>query len=76
MPSTEPDIPAIVADLTPEQREWITSPERFENAQESELSNGDPVWDALAHIGVADYWTDRLTKLGLTVLAALRSTAP
>ena len=65
------DAEQIADSLSEAQREWVLSPEREVFEVTGWHSGDEPEWDELARIGVSDFYTDRLTPLGLEVRKAL-----
>lgn len=55
----------IARALSEGQKDWLTSECRF--ADGCAIEDGNPIWDGLAKLGLSEYWTDRLTPLGLAV---------
>ncbi|WP_103730643.1 hypothetical protein [Novosphingobium sp. HII-3] len=67
--SAERSVESVAAGLTKAQREWVLDPAR--DSDVNQICAADPAWDQCCDLGLSDYWTDRLTPLGLAVRAHL-----
>lgn len=61
------DLDKLAKSLTKAQRDWVLSPERDISEVTDQAARPEHEWDTLAALNVAEYWTDRLTPLGLAL---------
>ncbi|TXH56488.1 MAG: hypothetical protein E6Q97_06270 [Desulfurellales bacterium] len=67
------DAREVAQGLTEAQRAWVLSPDRNHLDFLEAAHDDEQEWDDMAKIGVSEYWTDRLTPLGLAVRAYLEA---
>lgn len=69
---TNAELDALAKGLSDAEKAWMLDPVRLDS-ESSQIAAADPEWDECARLGLADYWTDQLTPLGLALRNHLRA---